>query len=248
MGIARVRLLLVNPNTSDVHTRSIFEEARKAAAGGVQVDAVTASYGARYIDTRSEAAIAAHATFTAVAEHPEYDGAIIAAFVDPGLEATREAMRYPVVGILEAAALTACMLGGRFGVVAAGPRVLPIFEERIAAYGLSARLAGVASTADFGASVAEQPEAVSELARCARLLVSERRADVILLGGAPLACLREAIQKLVPVPVLDGVSCAVKQVQALIEIGCPKPTEGSYQAPGPRAVMNLPSPLKNLFT
>jgi len=243
-----VRLLLVNPNTSDAHTQSIAEEARAAAAPGVSLDAVSVSYGARYIDTRTEAAIAAHATLEALAERPGYDGAIIAAFVDPGLEAAREASHYPVVGVLEAAALTACMLGGRFGIVAAGPRVLPIFRERLEGYGLGARLAGLASTEDYGASVAENPHAVDDLARCARALVTQQGAEVILLGGAPLARLRSAIQSLVPVPVLDGVSCAVKQLQALVELGCAKPTEGSYRAPGARAVSNLAPALRRLFT
>jgi Asp/Glu/hydantoin racemase len=242
-----VQVVLVNSNTSEEHTRGIVAVAQAAARKGTQIDGVTGAYGARYIDTRAEAAIAAHATLEALADRPGYDGAIIAAFVDPGLHAAREALGYPVVGICEAAALTACMLGGRFGIVAAGPRVLPLFHETIERYGLASRLAGMASTEDYGASVAENPAAAPDLASCARRLVSEKGAEVILLGGAPLASLRAQIQQSVPAPVLDGVTCAVKQVEVLIELGCPKPTAGSYQSPGPRAIRNLPEHLERLF-
>jgi len=242
-----VRLLVINPNTSAEHTTRILTVARAAAQKTTQIDGINAAFGARYIDTRTEAAIASYATLGALAKATGYNGAIIAAFLDPGLAEAREALPIPIVGILEAAALTACMLGGNFGIVAAGPRVLPAYAETVAKYGLAGRLAGMASTQDYGASVADNPAAVLDLVRCANALVTEKGAEAILLGGAPLAELRAEIQKAVPVPVLDGISCAVKQVETLVELDYPKPTAGSYQTPGRRSVINLPAHLEALF-
>ena len=61
---------------------------------------------------------------------------------DTGLKALREMLGIPVVGMTEAALLTACMLGGPIGLVGFGKRVWPIYRELIEGYGLAARIAG----------------------------------------------------------------------------------------------------------
>ena len=64
-----MRLLVVNPNTAPEITEVIAAAARRAAAPGTEVVVVSAAFGPRYIATRSEHAIAAHATLTALAAH-----------------------------------------------------------------------------------------------------------------------------------------------------------------------------------
>jgi len=49
--------------------------------------------------------------------HRNVDGAILAAYGDPGLFGARELFDIPVVGVSEAAMLTACMVGQRFVIV-----------------------------------------------------------------------------------------------------------------------------------
>ncbi|MCB1719144.1 MAG: Asp/Glu racemase, partial [Candidatus Competibacteraceae bacterium] len=64
-----MRILLVNSNTSDFVTDKVCQEARRAASPGTEIVPVTGTFGARVIGTRSENAIAQHATLALVAEH-----------------------------------------------------------------------------------------------------------------------------------------------------------------------------------
>ena len=141
-----MRILVVNSNTSAVVTEKVLAEARVAAAPGDEIVAVTGTFGARVIGTRAEHAIAEHSTVALVARHAgECDAAVIAVSYDTGLRAARELLPVPIVGMTEAGLLTACMLGGRIGVVTFGRRVLPLYQELAAAYGLASRIAGCGS-------------------------------------------------------------------------------------------------------
>jgi hypothetical protein len=130
-------ILLVNPNTTAAVTEAILERAREAASPGTDLRAVTAPFGAPYVMTRSENLTAAQATLAALTANADgCDGAVIAAFSDPGLAEARARLSMPVVGIAEAAMLTACMLGARFSILTIAPRLVPVFRELAEGYGL----------------------------------------------------------------------------------------------------------------
>ena len=74
--------------------------------------------------------------------HNEVDAAIIAAFGDPGLFGARELFDIPVVGMAEAAMLTACMLGRRFAIVTSRGHSA-LVPGMIEMHGLVQRCAGV---------------------------------------------------------------------------------------------------------
>jgi allantoin racemase len=139
-----MRLLLVNGNTTQAITELIAEEARRSAAPSTELVAVTPRFGPAYIATRSEVAIAGHAVLECLAQHSAgVDAAVIACFGEPGLEAARELCPFPVVGMAEAAMLTACMLGARFSIVTGGARWVAMLRELARAYRLEQRLASV---------------------------------------------------------------------------------------------------------
>ena len=118
----RCRVLLVNPNTSAFMTRRMLEVARWVAVPTTRIVGVEAANGLPYIASRAEAALAGAWTLELLAEHhANYDVAVIAAFGDPGLFAARELLPIPVLGLAEAAMLTACMLGRRFSIVSFSP-------------------------------------------------------------------------------------------------------------------------------
>src|SRR5262245_30947786 len=149
-----MRILVVNSNTSDIVTGKVAAAARAAASPGTEIVAVTGTFGARVIGTRSEHAIAEHSTIALVAKHaPGCDAVVIAVSYDTGLRGARELFAIPVVGMTEAGLLTACMLGGKIGVIVFGRRVLPLYQELVAGYGLAGRIAGwrvIESTAAYG--------------------------------------------------------------------------------------------------
>ncbi len=244
-----MRILLVNSNTSPFVTGKVAAEARAVAAPETEIIAVTGQFGARVIATRSENAIAEHSTIALVAEHsPGCDAVVIAVSYDTGLRAARELLAIPVVGMTEAALLTGCMLGGGIGIVVFGRRVLPMYRELVAAHGLRDRVAGwrvVESDAPY--SEGDQSDVDERLAAAANDLVERDYAEVVLLSGAVMAGVPRRLQARVPVPLLDGIGCGIRQAELLVRLGVPKPGTGSYAAPTGRELINLAAPITDAF-
>src|SRR5207247_8258555 len=139
-----MKLLLTNPNTSQSVSDLIEAESRRAAGPGTQVSVLTAPFGVAYIETRFESLIGAYAAATLAAEHWErHDAIVVAAFGDPGIDGLREALDIPVVGLTEAALMSACLLGKRFSIVAISRRITAWYRECVQANGLIDRLASI---------------------------------------------------------------------------------------------------------
>src|SRR5258708_5328007 len=88
MRPTRLRILLINPNTSATITDILAARMREIAGPGVTILPVTGRFGAPYIASRAAAAIAGHAALDALAEHGlDCDVVYLACFGDPGLAA-----------------------------------------------------------------------------------------------------------------------------------------------------------------
>lgn len=245
-----MRLLLINGNTDAAMTARMVALARAAAGAGVAIEGVTARFGARYIATRSAAAIAGHAVLDALAhalvETPVPDAVLLACFGDPGIAALRELSPAPVVGMAEASLLTAATLGGRIALLTGGARWVPMLHEYAAAIGFGERVVvrGLALTGD---AIAADPEAaLPALAAEGRAAVERDGAEVVVLGGAGLAGLAQRLADAVPVPLLDSLACLVRLGIALAAGAPGKPAAGSYAAPPPAPVEGLSPPLAAL--
>ncbi|MCA4909721.1 MAG: Asp/Glu racemase, partial [Methylobacterium sp.] len=82
-----MRLLIINPNTTDAMTRKIEAIGRASLPSTTRITAVSGRFGPRYISSRATFAIAAHAALDAYAEHGrDADGVLLACFGDPGLD------------------------------------------------------------------------------------------------------------------------------------------------------------------
>lgn len=240
-----MRILLLNPNTTSAITDRLMAAAREAAASGTELVPATATRGVPYIATRVEAQIGGAIALEMLAEHHNgVDAAIIAAFGDPGLFGARELFDIPVVGMAEAAMLTACMLGRRFVIVTFATALGPWYQECVEAHGLSNRCAGIRMLDGDFRSVSEvQEEKESLLVDLACRAVAETEADVVILGGAPLAGLAATVKERIPVPVVDQVQAAVKQAEALVSLKVRKATTGTFKRPAAKATVGLPSAL-----
>ncbi|KQP52287.1 aspartate/glutamate racemase family protein [Methylobacterium sp. Leaf106] len=218
-----MRILLINPNTTDSVTDLVTRHARRVAGDAAEFVPVTGRFGARYITSRAASAIAAHAALDALAEHAEgCDAVYLACFGDPGLGALREISPLPVVGMAEASCLAATARGGRFAIVTGGALWGPMLEEFVAGIGLSDKLAAIRTIAPTGDRIARDPEAaLADLAAACTTCALRDGADVVILGGAALAGLAERIQPQVPVPVLCSVEVGTRAVLAAAICGLP---------------------------
>jgi allantoin racemase len=138
----RLRLLVVNPNTSASVTRWLAEEARRVAGEHVEVTAVNAASGLSAIQTPDDLLQAARVVVATIEAHPDADAAIIAAFGDPGLPEARARLAIPVVGLGEAG-LRAAANGRRFSIVTLGEAMRAPLVQRVQSLGLEEWLAEI---------------------------------------------------------------------------------------------------------
>jgi allantoin racemase len=240
-----MKLLLLNPNTSANVTELMMQVARPAAAPGTTLLSATAPRGVPYIATRAEAQIGGAVALEMLAEqHRDIDAAIIAAFGDPGLFAARELFDVPVVGLAEAAMLTACMAGRRFAIITFAQALGPWYEECVRMHGLWERCAGIRMLDGSFRQISEvQNEKEELLVDLALRSVTEDEADVLIFAGAPLSGLASRVADRVPVPVVDQVIAAVKQAEALHALHLRKATAGTFRRPAAKPTSGLPEPL-----
>jgi allantoin racemase len=244
-----MRILVLNANTTEFVTETAAAEARRVSSTGTDIVTATADFGAAIVATRAEHAIAEHAAVVLAAHHaPGCDAVVIAVSYDTGLKALRQMLPVPVVGMTEAALLSACMLGGRIGLIGFGARVWPMYRELIESHGLWGRIAGWRVLENTSAYQPGDYTALdAELVANANGLVTKDGAETIILLGAVMAGVARRIEERVPVPVLDGMRCAIPQAEALVRIAARKAATGSYAPTGERAVRALDPALTAMF-
>jgi Asp/Glu/hydantoin racemase len=244
-----MKLLLINPNTSENVSELIGAEARRAAAPGTEINVLTAPFGVAYIETRFESLIGAYATATLAAEHWErHDAIVVAAFGDPGIAGLREALDIPVVGLTEAALMSACLVGQRFSIVAISRRITAWYRECVQANGLLDRLASIRNLDSPLRDISRVQEDHAERLQALCLsAVEDDGADVIVIAGAPLAGLARTIKERIPVPVVDGVSSAVCHAQTLVSLAPVPARRGSFAPPPLKPNRGLPEALTRLL-
>ena len=209
-GGAPRRLLIVNPNTSQAVTDLLLAAARPLVPAGVEITALTAPFGAASLESPAEAAIAAYAVLTALAEAEPFDAAIIGAFGDPGLDAAQDLFAPPVIG-LGRSGLQAAARHGRFVIVTVGPHLRASLERATGEAGVGEACAGISFLPFSVLEIATDPTlALPRMAQSAAAIVAQTGAQAVLLAGAPFSGLAEPLAPHLPVPVLDGLTCALK--------------------------------------
>ncbi len=245
-----MRILFINPNITSSITEGMAAEARRSAAADTELVPITATFGTLYVENRIEAAIAAHAVLDACAVHSEgCHAVIISAFGDPGLHAARELLDIPVVGVSEAAFLAAYMLGNRYSIVCLTPRLKTWYVETAHAHGLASRLVAARAIPGPVPDITRAKDDLKAmlLAECLRT-IAEDDAEVIIVGGGPVAGLVREIRDEVPVPMVDGVSAAVKLTEALVGFEPRPPRKGSFARPAPKPAKGLSPGLMRRIT
>lgn len=236
-----MRILLLNPNTTEAITQRLLAAAQAVAAPGTEIVPLTATRGVPYIASRAEAQIGGAIALEMLAEHHDkVDAAVIAAFGDPGLMAARELFDIPVIGMAEAAMLTACMLGRRFAIVTFARALGPWYAECVAMHGLEGRCAGIRMLDESFSDIADVQEEKEEvIVKLAARAVAEDEADCVILAGAPLAGMAAKVAGRIPVPVVDQMGAALKQAEALVALQPRKASAGTFRRPPPKSTLRL---------
>ncbi len=237
-----MRILVINPNTTQSMTDAIGEAARKVAHPDTEIVAISPKRGPRSIEGYVEDYVAAVATLeTLVENRGAYDAFVIACYGDPGLHAARELMDEPVIGIAEASMHMACLVAHKFSIISVIHRIKPFLEDMVRMSGLEDRCASVRTTdlavldieKDFGKA---QEMLVAE----GRRAMDEDGAEAICLGCAGMGPLDKAMQAELGIPVLDGTGCAVKMAEACYGYGIKTSKFRAFKAPEPKEYLDWP--------
>jgi Asp/Glu/hydantoin racemase len=219
LRVSGPRILLANPNISDLVTEILTRESKMIAGARAEIRAVSPSFGSASLECRAEAVIAAHGMLETIAANLDCDAAIIAAFGDPGLEAAREISPMPVFGLGQSGLRAVAGKGRRYAIVTVGPRLRRDIERAAATHAPKGSLVALRfldiSVLDAARDrVAVQAAALAAANDC----VKREGAEAVLFGGAPFAGIGRTLSPHVAAPLYDGLETAIEEA-----IAAPRP-------------------------
>lgn len=170
---------------------------------------------------------------------------MIACFGDPGLLAARELAQGPVVGIAEAAMHMATLVATRFSIVTTLPRTLIVARHLLRQYGFEHHCAALHAI-DLPVLALEDGSGLAQEKVRQRCIQAKREdgSGAIVLGCGGMADLAQELTRELGLPVIDGVTAAVKMVESLVALGLDTSKHGDLDFPlrktvGPVCVSEL---------
>ncbi len=239
-----MRILFLNPNTSESFTATIQKVVDTYKAPGTEAVAMTASSGPRSIESIYDELLSSAGTLEVlIAEMESFDAFVIACFSDhPTIYAMREITDKPVLGIAEASMYMACMLGRKFSVVTTNREWEPLLWDAVRHYGLAERCASVRTTGMpvLALELASPQETFQMILGAAKTAIEHDGAEVICLGCAGMAGLDKQLEEELGVPVVDGVTASLKLLEGLVGYGVRTSKRLAYARPKRKDILDLP--------
>jgi len=228
-----MKIMIINPNSSQDMTDSDAHAARSAARESTEVVAVTPEYAPASIESFYDEYLCVPGILNEIRKGDKlgFDAYVIACYGDPGLHAARELTDKPVIGIAEASLYMACQLAARVAIVTIIPRFHVPVEEMVASYGLRHKVI-VRTSPVYVLDVEKDYEGSLEKLRqeCFRAR-DEDNAEAICLGCAGFADFADKLEAELGIPVLDGVVCATKMAESIVDIGRKTSKYKTYKFP-----------------
>jgi allantoin racemase len=227
-----VNLLLINPNSTESMTRKMLAAGQAVLAAGSSLEGVTAAFGPESIEGYYDEVFAIPATLQAIAARPAAQGVIIGCFDDTGVDAARCITAAPVVGICQAAMQAAAVLAGSFSVVTTLGRSVPALEHLTRRYGYG-NLCRRIRACEVPVLELEDPRsnAMERIRVEIGHALREDRCEAVVLGCGGMSDLARRLSEEFGMPVIEGVTAAVKLVEGLATIGLGTSRIGGYASP-----------------
>ena len=206
-----VRILVINPNSTEAVTRGIDEAVEPLRmAGGPAIDCVTLKQAPPGIETQRHVDGVVQPLLKLVLEREsDYAAFVIACYSDPGLHSVREVTKKPVLGISECGILTALTLGQRFGVIAILHKSIPRHLRYVGAMGVTERFAGELPVDIPVVELSNEKKTFGRMVEVGKALRERHGADVVVMGCAGMARYRKPLQDEIGVPVVEPTQAAV---------------------------------------
>ena len=213
------RILVINPNSSSSMTGQIdaaMVPLRRLNIAAIEV--VSLPEGPAGIESQQDVERVVQPLLARIRAE-KADANVIACFSDPGLHAAREMAGAPVFGIAESGILAALARGSRFGILAILPTSIPRHLRYIAAMGVQDRLAGDRAIGLGIAELSDSETTFKRLCATGAVLRDTDGADVLILGCAGMASLRDQLAKRLGIPIIEPTQAAVAAALGSLTLG-----------------------------
>ncbi len=212
-------LIIINPNSSQQVTDGIDRAVDPLRRFGKPIRCLTLAEGPPAIESQRQADLTIAPMLRLAAAQTDAAGYVIACFGDPGLHALRDQTALPVVGIQEAAVMTALTLGQRFGVIAILPASIPRHMRAFGAMGVRERLAGDRALGLGVADLADPDKSLAAMIATGKRLRDDDGADVLIMGCAGMAHYRATLEVETGLPVVEPCQAATAMALGQIALG-----------------------------
>ena len=223
-------LIVINPNSSQTVTDAIDLAINPLRRFGTPVRCLTLAEGPLGIESQKQADLTIAPMLALAKAQTDAAGYVIACFGDPGLYALRDQTPLPVVGIQQAAVMTALTLGQRFGVIAILPNSIPRHMRAFGAMGVLGRLAGDRALGLTVADLADERLSLEAMITTGCKLRDKDGADVLIMGCAGMARYREALETATGLPVVEPCQAAVSMALGQIALNLAHKIEETHHA------------------
>ena len=199
-------ILVLNPSSSVPMTAAIDRGLdRFRIPGGPEIECFSIAEGPEFIMTEEDILRCGLQVGEAVRNRPDAAAVVIACYAQPGLQHARTLTRAPVIGIQDAAVLSALGMADRFGVIALSDASIARHMRNLRWLGVEHRLAGEVVLKREG----EGDEVLfAGLVEAGRELRT-RGAEVVIFGCSGFPAHRARLEEALGIPVIDPTQAAV---------------------------------------
>lgn len=217
------RILVINPNTAEPTAVAMQEACRKIALPDTKVDAIciaeTPNFSSYKVFSYVDLAVCQYETIRlAWKNRDNYDGIIVAGFSDVGVDAIKEILEIPVLGIAETSYYLAALLSHRFSVLTGTDKWTPPKDDYTRALCIRDKIASFRSYSEWDEN--DDFETLkNRLINVSKKCINEDGAEAIVLGGGPLVGYGSLLQELLGIPVIDPTIATFKMMESIIDLG-----------------------------
>jgi len=229
-----MKLAVINPNSTESMTLKCKNVAMKFKNNDTQIWASNPIDTPKSIEGHYDEVKSLNSLMDEILKAKKWgaDAYIIACFDDPGLDAARELVSGPVIGICEAAMHMSTIVASSFSVVTTLNRSVPIIENLSYKYGMN-KFCRKVRAADIPVLSLENTScnAKEKIEKEILTAVKEDNCEAIILGCAGMADLTIELSEKCNIPVIDGVLCAIKMAESLVGAKLSTSKVNSYSYP-----------------
>jgi allantoin racemase len=230
-----MKILVANPNTSEIVTEVIMRSAKRCALPSTEFIELTSPGGTRNIDCAYGDYMSAPHMIEAVREKVDAEGpdaVVLAGFGNVGVFALKEILEIPVCSISESSMAMACLLGHRFTTLTMLEQFIPYQQDLVRTYGFEAKCASVrAININVEEAATDRDRTLRDLTAQVMKITKEDHAEVIILACAGLCDYDRELTQASGVPVIDPVVAAVKMAESFVAMGVSHSKIRKFHAP-----------------